>query len=96
MRKIVRLTESDLVRIVKRVINEQNTLKDYESLLDIILKKYGGDDICNVQMGNKTFPYDENVKNFQIAINKKYNSKKVREDGIFGSETRAYVCYKGD
>jgi hypothetical protein len=32
MKKIIKLTESDLVRIVKRVINEQPTLKDLGKL----------------------------------------------------------------
>ncbi len=96
MKKVIRLTESDLVRIVKRAINEQASQKDYDSAFDVVFNKYGEDDICNVKMGNKTFPYDEDVKNFQIAINKRHNSKKVSEDGIFGPETRAYICYKGD
>jgi LysM repeat protein len=32
MKRIIKLTESDLVRIVKRVINEQPTLKDLGKL----------------------------------------------------------------
>jgi len=96
MKKIVRLTESDLVRIVTRVVNEQSSQKDYDSAFDVVFNKYGKDNICNVKMGDKTFPYDEAVKKFQIEINKKYNSKKVKEDGLFGPKTRAYICYKGN
>ena len=43
MKKIVRLTESDLARIVKRVINEQNDELD-EGIFDSILKSLKGGD----------------------------------------------------
>ena len=41
MKKIVRLTESDLTRIIRRIINEQN--ENIERLDRYALKQYGGD-----------------------------------------------------
>jgi len=53
MRKVVRLTESDLVRIVKRVINEESSLKpsllgscksgDCIDLFDYVMNNFGWD-----------------------------------------------------
>ena len=42
MEKIVRLTESDLTRIVKRVIEEQNQLNESVTFGDYILSTQGG------------------------------------------------------
>jgi len=43
MKKVIRLTESDLVRIVKRVISEQyNVHKDWESLADTLERDMTG------------------------------------------------------
>ncbi len=41
MKKIVRLTESDLTRIIRRIVNEQN--ENIERLDRYALKQYGGD-----------------------------------------------------
>jgi hypothetical protein len=40
MKKIIRLTESDLIKIVKRVINEQNSDPFYEVVKEFIGKEY--------------------------------------------------------
>jgi len=45
MKKIIKLSESDLMRIVKRVITEQSSLsfydRDYDSILEVLGKRYG-------------------------------------------------------
>ena len=43
MKKIVRLTETDLLRIVKRVISEDSLTPKSKKLKEIIKKKFGID-----------------------------------------------------
>ena len=96
MKKIVRLTESDLVRIVKRVINEQNESK--EQLEAKIKKTFGISSFCNVR--NKTYPYNEDVKKLQeILKQQRYNASPegkigvyLKPDGILGPKTLGVLC----
>ena len=96
MKKIVRLTESDLVRIVKRVINEQNESK--EQLEAKIKKTFGISSFCDVR--NKTYPYNEDVKKLQEILKqrgeKAYPDYKTGEDlktdGILGRNTLSVLC----
>ena len=115
MKKIIRLTESDLMRLVKRVIKEQEqkfpmdgkphkfgtgmptntgpatkTTNDY---FDLMVKKYG--EFCGTKDWNKVYPYDENVKKYQIETNRQHGKKVVKEDGILGPDTKSWICYKG-
>ena len=41
-KKVIRLTESDLVRLVKKVISEQNTQQDYKQIADYLHSKMKG------------------------------------------------------
>ena len=41
MKKVVRLTERDLTNIIKRVINEQPTIKNAESKIPQVIKEKG-------------------------------------------------------
>ena len=66
MRKVVRLTESDLVRIVKRVINEDASIK--ENLLD------------SCQYGNCSDLFETVMNNF--GWDKKYQLKFHGEDKV--------------
>jgi hypothetical protein len=67
MKKIVRLTESDLVRIVRRVINEQATPP-----MPSVTPIYGAAGTSNIQ-----FSYDRN--NDQIKI---YGSAKMPDNSL--------------
>jgi hypothetical protein len=50
MKKIIRLSESDLTRIVKRVINEDND-NGNDMKIEIDLSELGIDDMLNTAMG---------------------------------------------
>ena len=62
MRNIKRLSESDLNRIVKKVINEQQSTDDGKSeLIQVLINKlnymkndsrFTGDDVCEVTINN--------------------------------------------
>jgi hypothetical protein len=93
MSKVIRLTEGDLIHLVKKVIKEQQN--QYEAAMDVLLKKYGEPNLCGVAGFKKIWPYDENVKKFQIELNKFYKRKVVAEDGILGPDTKSWICYKG-
>ena len=85
MKKIVRLTESDLVRIVKRVVSEQKTHTGLGDIYDK-LKSFGfkldenpynpkvskGDD----QNGAHIFTKDNNTYNLYVVVNGKPVIKK--------------------
>lgn len=45
MKKIIRLTESDLVKIVNKVINEQNDQKNYQQMSEKLFNALKGADI---------------------------------------------------
>jgi hypothetical protein len=113
MKKIIRLTESDLMNLVKRVIKEQgqtfpmdgkphpfgtgmpkNTnTKKTDDYFDLMVNKYG--EFCGTKDWNKIYPYDENVKKYQIETNSQHGKKVVKEDGILGPDTKSWICYKG-
>jgi hypothetical protein len=81
---------------VKPLVSEQMTQKTYDDLLDILIKKYGDSGLCGVSQFKKVLPYDEDVKKFQIAMNKMEGKKLVDEDGLLGKETKARICYLGN
>lgn len=66
MRKIIRLTERDLTRIVKRVISEQNTPEEWESEIRKI----------ESQIGN---PSKWTMDDYNLLQNKINEYKKWRE-----------------
>ena len=86
MKKVIRLTESDLMRIVKRVISEEKThtglgdiyekLKSFGFKLDVNPYNpsvYKGDD----QNGVHIFTNDNNTYNLVVAVNGKTVKQKV-------------------
>ena len=86
MKKVIRLTESDLMRIVKRVVNEQKThtglgdiyekLKSFGFKLDVNPYNpsvYKGDD----QNGAHILTNDNNTYNLYVVVNGKPVIKKV-------------------
>ena len=79
----------------KPLVNEQDNQKMYDDLLGVLIKKYGDLGLCGVKQFKKVWPYDENVKKFQIAMNKLAGKKLVDEDGLLGEKTKARICYLG-
>ena len=100
MKKVIRLTESDLMRLVKRVISEQNEKPNFSEL--IVLSRKINNKFPNFCNSNKIMQYNEEVKKFQIEFNSivdkygktKYFSraKKVNVDGVIGPEMRNKLC----
>ena len=99
MKKIIRLTESDLMRLVKRVISEQNEKPNFSELQ--VLSRKIKNKFPNFCIGNKIMPYNEEVKKFQIEFNSlvdKYRktylskAKQVKVDGVIGPEMRNKLC----
>jgi hypothetical protein len=97
MKKTVRLTESDLIRLVKKVIKEQE--ESEQVLKERIKKTFGINSFCNVNPSQK-FPYNGDVKKLQlifISQNRKVypdyvNSEKLVADGILGKKTLSLLC----
>ena len=100
MKKIIRLTESDLMRLVKRVISEQNEKPNFSEMQSLSRKI--GEKFPNFCMGHKIMPYNEDVKKFQIEFNSIvdkygktndfYGVKKIKVDGVIGPEMRNHLC----
>jgi hypothetical protein len=66
MKKIIRLTESDLTRIVKRVINETNT--DLYNMAIQRVKKNPSGSMKAIQLYKPKTQEEENDKNFYITF----------------------------
>ena len=69
MKKIIKLTERDLTRIVKRVINENNRLKN-EKYINDILDKINTSGIESISPFEKRILDDQNVDVYQELLNK--------------------------
>ena len=77
MKKIVRLTESDLVRIVKRVLNEQIVPKPGEN--PEFDKVFGNIKNCCMKAGMQSFPTNEcGPVIFDIVLGKTPDSTKIQ------------------
>lgn len=95
MKKVIRLTEGDLVRIVKKVLEEQGSDKDtltYFKLRDKIMSKYP--DMCTGDKPKvgKNLPFDPEVKELQVLHNKGNQKNKMIVDGIIGPQMKKYFC----
>jgi len=83
MKKVIRLTESDLEQIVKRVLKEQSVAG---------APNFG---MITPGIGNKNLFLPSGVKAVQRALI--FNGYKVKDDGIFGTETkRAVINFQKD
>jgi hypothetical protein len=87
MKKIIKLTESDLIGLIEKVINEQDMKLTDQELIKLGRKVY-------LKTGeNRTKEYDEDVEKLQKYFNstgtlgdgKKY--KKLKENGIYDMDT---------
>jgi hypothetical protein len=72
MKKIIRLTESDLTRIVKRVVNEQDELPRMGDL--------SGKELSSGSMYNMDDRYDEEIMN---KIANKFQKAKIRKPEMY-------------
>jgi|LakMenE18May11ns_1017448.scaffolds.fasta_scaffold9909937_3 hypothetical protein len=106
MKKVIRLTESDLVRLVSRIIREQQEddiqmggTQIEKELKNRIQKTFGISDLCSISR-TKTFPYNEDVKKLQeFYIKHKYefypdfvHGEQLKADGILGPKTLSVLC----
>lgn len=94
MSKIVRLTETDLVRLVKKVIEEQkddeNLMNEYELLLGKMNTKYA--QACKTNFKKSTnFPFDPDIKKLQMLWNKLFKGN-LMVDGIVGPQMKSFLC----
>ena len=99
MTKVIRLTESDLMRIVKRVIKEGNTYPDdFEELFKLV-DKQPTYNICNIAGGKVVIGKGnqgplvalwQDYLNDTVNVNpEKYSIKEpLVKDGIFGEKTK--------
>jgi peptidoglycan hydrolase-like protein with peptidoglycan-binding domain len=99
MKKVIRLSESDLVRLIKKIINEGNTYPDdWDAIIDLVMKEplYN---LCNIAGGRVVIGKGNQgplVAFWQLVMNieKKQGDLKssVQEDlvldGIFGDKTK--------
>jgi hypothetical protein len=101
MARVVRLTEYDLTRLVRRVIKEQGNSSNWKSdlaeLFILIRKKVDINEFCSGR--KKVYPYMEEVKKAQILINtyesdeiQKAKTGKLIEDGKLGPQMRNFLC----
>lgn len=100
MKKVIRLTEGDLVRLVKKVLEEQSDsdTRRFNILIQNIEKRYPN--ICKGYFDNrgvtqnrgKNLPFDPEVKELQMIYNKMYPKEKVIVDGIVGPQMRQMFC----
>lgn len=89
MKKIIRLTESDLTRLVKRVIAETDTDSKVEFLkLDKKLKEKYYNDVCTM---GKVNPKDPEVEKYQELYNR-VKSAYLKIDGILRGTTKKVFC----
>ena len=70
MKKIIKLTESDLIRIVKQVISEQNTSGKWEPNEIKFLEQKGFTKTFNKKIGG--FEFNKKLPNDHILITKPY------------------------
>jgi peptidoglycan hydrolase-like protein with peptidoglycan-binding domain len=87
-KKIIRLTENDLTKLVKRVISEQNLERDFVTAIQrfLISKKITGDDRQPLKLDGRT---DNNLKSQTAQAISKYQAAIGcrRNDGVWGEET---------
>jgi hypothetical protein len=87
-KKIIRLTENDLTKLVKRVISEQNLEREFVTAIQrfLTLKKITGDDGQPLQLDGRT---DNNLKSKTAQAISKYQRAIGcrRTDGVWGEET---------
>lgn len=81
MKKVVRLNESDLVRIVKKVIEEQSEERNYYRGIQIFLNKRFPD--LKLVVDGKTGPNSKT----EDAIMRYQKSIGVKPDGLWGKDT---------
>lgn len=88
MKKIIRLTESDLEKIVKRVIVEQNLEREFVTAIQKFLnaKKITGDSKAPLTIDGKT---DLKLNSQTAQAISKYQSmiKALPADGVWGENT---------
>lgn len=89
MKKIIRLTESDLTRLVKRVIAETGTDSKVRFLkLDKKLKEKYYNDVCKA---GKLVPKDSEVEEYQ-EVHNQIKTPFLKIDGLLRGATKKVFC----
>lgn len=89
MKRVIRLTESDLVRLIKRVINEQETsTTDSENKLQNLTNKVGGfiNKIKNINNKTQTTSEPSNDSNTNTDSDQSYITKEPYESDDVNAE----------
>ena len=105
MKKVIRITESDLKNLVKSVIKEQSSnssREEFNRLNSKLSQKYR--EICKydsikgkpgavmLNTSGKVYPYDSEVEKLQ-KLNNQINPKhQVKVDGQIGPEMKRFFC----
>jgi hypothetical protein len=84
MRKVIRLTESDLTRIVKQVLNEENLVLKTPKITDIRQGK--GSDLAGGSKNEYGAEYGK--------CTKFYSRKKGTKKWVLGDKTLQYTIWK--
>jgi hypothetical protein len=87
MKRIVRLTESDLVKLVKRVIKEQTETSSYLGEMQEFSMKNGGN-LTNIETFCKPF-LDEVVKKVKANPNTQFGTSNI------AASENGYKCSQG-
>jgi len=89
MKKIIRLTESDLTRLVERVIAETGADSKVRFLkLDRKLKEKYYNDVCKI---GKLVPKDPEVEEYQ-EVHNQIKSPLLKIDGLLKGATKKVFC----
>ena len=89
MKKIIRLTESDLTRLVERVIAETGADSKVRFLkLDKKLKEKYYNDVCKI---GKLVPKDPEVEEYQ-EVHNQIKSPLLKIDGLLKGATKKVFC----
>jgi hypothetical protein len=91
MKKIIRLTESDLARIVKRTIMEMEVNFDPQSMLESMIDEIGEEVIENFYFGSLT---EDDMESFSSTV-AEIATDRFQEEGFSNMKVDFTIYYGG-